>query len=435
MPLFFREKKETSLKADCTASEIGDSPIVVPSADLERRPESNPDSNQGDQMTMSGDHSNVSAEVVPSRKKKPINWVLIASVVWLLIPVVALLYLMSTDGFTRNFVLGRLHWVCRDNTAAVGYFSNALQAKQDVNALEARADCYSNIGDLEKERNDLRALVKLIDLQKDRSWKSYRNYPRLAALDVRLGDIDSATRIYRLYSTFSYKVGKPDTYYKKDAAYKLLLLGNLSDSKELLAKIELIDPEKGTDPISNVLVGRSDGFPQLLHALIYREEGNKVKALDTTRSVGDKYVWEFRDSRWRSGSKYEVVPWTLEALIHLDDRDTDKARPLIKMAESELSDLDKPASEPILGVVKAWLLLEEGRLDDCLKLTATTLESDDEADQSIVRQNLNAALHLIRKNVFQKQNLSEQAAREDELYKQTRVSGLVFTPICYRTKQ
>lgn len=432
MPLFFREKKEISLNSDSTAVENKSSPKVAPEEDLQRGAESkpNPDSEQDSTITASFDDSTAPAEVVLSRKKKPINWVLIGATVWLALPVLSLLFLMSTDGFTRDYVLGRIHWLMKDNPSAIVYFSKALQAKQDTRALEARADCYSYIGDLEKERTDLRELVKSIDLNKQHSWQTYRSYPRLASLEAKLGDVDSAIRIYRLYSTFYYDKGKSDTYYQKDAAYKLLLLGDISKSKELLTIIEQSGDKR--DPISNVLKGKPDGFPQVLKALIEREEGGKVSALDTARSIGDKYTWEFRDSRWRSGDKNEVVSWTVEALLCLDDRNTDKARSLVTMAESELSGKDK--SEPILDVVKAWLLLEEGRLGDCLKLTATTLAyADHEEDESIVRQNLIAAVHLIRKNAFSQQNLRQQASREEELYKQTHASGRIFTPICFRT--
>lgn len=433
MPLFFREEKKTSIKTDGTSIENGSSPVVVPAEELQHDPISNPEGEQYNAKTAyREDDSTTPAEVVPSRKKKPINWVLIGAAGWVLLPMTLLLFRMSTDGFTRDFVLGRMYSVVDDDASAIKYYSNALHAKQDSKALEARADCYSNIGDLENERTDLRTLVKSIDVTKKQSRQTYRHYPRLAALEARLGDVDSAIKIYRLYSTFSSDSGYTNTHYAKDAAYKLLLLGDISKSKELLTKLEQANQGKKTDPMSNLLEGR-EGYTQLLKALIYREEGDKVSALDTARSIDDRYSYAFRDSRWRSSNKDEVARWTLEALIYLDDRNTDKARPLIKMAEAELSGKDN--SEPILDVMKGWLLLEEGRLDDCLKLTATTLAYDNDEkkeDESIIAQNLNAAVHLMRKNVFLKQNLSEQASREDELYKQMHVSGRIFTPICFR---
>ncbi len=429
MPQFFREEKEISIKVDCADSESGGSPDVVPPHDLQNHAVSNSNSAPCNIAFTSGEGSSVSAEVVPSRVTKPTDWALIGSTVLLVTPMILLLFLMSTDAFARNFVLARLHWILKDDTSAIAYYSNALQQKKDSRALEARADCYSDIGDLENERADLRELIKTIDVKQHRSWQSFRHFPRLAALEAKLGDVDKATEIYRLYSTFS--SGKSDTYYAKDAAYKLLLLGDFTSSKNVLAKIEQTKRAKGADPLSDVLKGHDeDGFFKLLQALVCREEGDKSKSLELARSIGDKYVYAFRDSRARSSSKNEVVPWSLEALIHLDDRDTEKASQLLKMAESEISGSNE--SEPILDVLKAWLLLEQGRLDDCLKLTAKTLVSENEADESVVRQNLNAALHLIRKNVFLRQNQAQRAAHEDDLYKKAHVTGRVFTPMCYR---
>lgn len=434
MPLFFREDKKVSIKTDVDdtrSADAGESPKVVPQEGVHSGLDESRSMHGRLELEPSAVPSFASGEVVPSRKKKPVNWVLIAATVWLTVPAVVMLFLMTTDGFTRNYVMARLQVVMRDDSSAIAYYSNALQLKQDSKALEARADCYSSIGDLENERRDLRALVKSIDIRKQHSWQYLRHFHRLAALEARLGDVDNAVGIYRLCSTLG-AGSKSDTHYAKDAAFKLLLLGDLPGSKELLSQIEKSRQEK-SDLISDTFVGRSDGYLYLLQALVYRESGDKQKALDSLRAIGDKYVYAFRDSRARSGSKGEIVPWSLEALICLDDRDTAKARSLVKEIESELNGKDK--SEPIVDVVKGWLLLEEGRLDDCLKLTATTLAFEDDKDESIVSQNLRAALHLIRKNAFLQKNRAEQANREDELYRQAHVTGRVFTPICFRDQE
>ena len=252
-----------------------------------------------------------------------------------------------------------------------------------------------------------------------------------ATIETRLGDVGRAVSLYQLFATFPVDEEADRTsYYERQAAYELLLLGDISKSKALLAK--MVDSTQNRTEKSNSQAqsfGGADEFCQVLQALIYREDGEQARAMDTTRSIGDKYVSMFRDSRFSYEYK-EAVPWSLEALICLDQHNTSKAQSLIKRAESEIRNKDK--SEPILDILKGWLLLEEGRLDDCLKMTSTTLASEKQLDASIDGMNLKAALHLIRKNVFLQQNLTEQAAHENELYKRTHVSGRIFTPICYR---
>jgi len=353
---------------------------------------------------------------------------MLAVAIFLLVaPTVVLLIAMATDSFTRDFVNARVRSVVmKDNTGAIQYYSKALKAKQDTRALEARADCYETAGDLENERADLRQLVQSTDLKKaPKNWQAYRRYSKLANLEARLGDIGTAKKLYELYATFP--VGEKDrqSYYALEAAYQLLLLNDTAKSKALMAEM----PNKKPDMLSST-IGVSNGSRLVLQALINREDGNEALALDKIQSLGDKYVWAFRDSRFKGNSKDEVVRWSLEALIHLDNRNVVKARPLIQQAELELKKDDN--SKPILDVLKAWLLLEEGNLGDCLNLTSATLASQKELDQTIDGMNLKAAIHLIRKNVFTQQKRTKQAEYEDGLYKQSLVSGRVFTPLCFR---
>jgi len=430
MPLFFREEKEISIEKTCTESENGHLPAVVPAKDLVDAVAAKPE--QTSMPDSLEEVPDAPPEVVRSRKTKPFNWVLGGSTVLVLLPLVLLLFRITTDAFTRDFVWARLHSIMNDNSGAIAYYSRALQEKQDRTTLEARADCYEAIGDLANERADLLSLTNSADLNKlPHNWSVYSPYSRLATLDARVGDIADAVRVYQLYATFpDERKADQSSSYEQQAAYELLLLGDISKSKGLLAAIVNQDRAEKPDVISHTLGLEDGGYRQVLQALIYREDGDEARALDMIRSIGDKYVPAFRDSRFRYDSQNEVVPGSLEALIYLDNRNTGQARPLIKLAESEVKAKDN--SEPIVDILKGWLLLEEGRLDDCLKTTATTLASEKELDQSIDGLNLKAALHLIRKNVFLQQNLPAQASQEDELYKQTHVSGRIFTPICFR---
>jgi tetratricopeptide (TPR) repeat protein len=430
MPLFFREEKEISVKGSCAEHENAHLPAVVPSNVLKE--EVVPVVEQSRALDSLEEVPTTPPEVVPSRKKRPFNWLLAGSYALLLSPLVVLLFRMATDEFTREFVYARAHWIMRDNSGAISYFSRALGERQDIRALEARADCYEAIGDLENERDDLRSLIQLTDLKKmPNYWSTYSPYSRLATLEARLGDLGNAVSLYELYATFPIDAkAKRPSYYEKEAAYELLLLGNISESELLLSKVATQERAEKPDLLSQVAGTDDAAFRHVLQALIYREKGDKVRGLDEIRSIGDKYVDAFRDSRFRYDCKNVVVSWCLEALICLDDRNTEKARSLIKLAESEKS--RDNMSQPTLDVLKGWLLLEEGRLDDCLKLTGTTLAADKELVKSIDGLNMKAALHLIRKNVFLRQNLPEQAAHEDELYKQTHVSGRIFTPIPFR---
>lgn len=427
MPLFFREEKKRSPKNVQTNLEIDDVLELVPTCkDLEIKSLSNPDLEQTSVSNLLDEGSTNSPEIVPSRKSKPLNRLLAGSMVLLMAPMVVLFFRMVTDSFTRDFVSARILWVMKDNTGAIQYFSKALKETQDLRALEARADCYETIGDLKNERGDLRLLVQSKDLNKmPKQWQVYRLYSKLATLEARLGDIGNAKKLYELYATFPADQADRSSYSAKESAYELLLLDDISKSKAVLAKV--INPK--VDLLSNT-IGVSDFSRQVLQALYYREEGDEARAMETVQSIGDKYVWAFRDSRFRYNSKNEVVRWSLEALLYLDDRNIGKARPLIQQAEKEMNGRDK--SRPIIDVLKAWLLLEEGRLDDCLNLTQATLASQKELDSSISGLNLKAALHLIRKNVFVKQKLAKQAEYEDALYKETNVSGRIFTPLWAR---
>lgn len=424
MPLFFREEKKTELKNTCIDSGADDALNLVLAND-ESQPLSKSPSEQASDLPERG--STELPEVVPSRKSKPPNWTLRISVVVLVAPMVVLLLLTAFDSFTRDYVIARMHWVAKDFNGAIHYFSKALEVKPDTRALEVRADCYDATGDLQKERADLVRVVQLTDLKKAPThWQVYKRYTRLAVLEARLGNLGEAKKLYELYATFP--VGsKPDDrkYYALEAAYELLLLDDLSKCKTLVAET---DPKP--DMISKSL-GVNNATRQVLQVLQYREDGDRERALEVIRLIGDKYTSTFRDSRVRTSNKDEAVGWSLEALICLDKREVEKARTLIQKAEAERGGRDK--SKPIIDVLKAWMLLEEGDLDACLSLTQATLAEKELNNSSIEGLNLKAALHLIRKNAFKMQNQTKQAELEEQLYKQTYVSGRIFTPLCFRS--
>lgn len=447
MPLFFRDANETKLKvdgvdarganargADARGSDtVGyDPPAAVAS-------EQTPD-NEAPNWTISSSEPSSDlewhdeppdafAELVPARTTKHINWFLIVSTTIFLTPIVILAVLCATDSFTRNFVFARANEFMKNHTVAAQYFSNAIEIKPDVRALEARADCYDKLGDLNAELSDLRALVQTTGPKlASRSWLDSRRYLKLANLEVRLGKIDDAKKLFELYATIAPdKNSKSNSfsYYGQQAAYQILLLGDVSQSRAIA---DSLTPKP--DPTSKEVSGSST--QTALQALQLRESGDETEALAKIKTLDGKDAWVFRDSRFRYNSKDEAVSWSLEALFCLDAKDATQARALLEKVEPELK--GENATTPIVDVLKAWMLLEEGKLDDCLDQANKVLAKQDELEEEIEGLNLKAAVHLIRQNVFEKQNKLQAASRESELYKQSPVSGLVFVPLPYRPK-
>lgn len=355
--------------------------------------------------------SDDSVEVVKSRKTRPFNWILAASFAIVGIPLTAFVFMMATDPFARDFCLARLHRLCKDDRGAAELLSSALTIRSDDTALRERADCYSALKDRQRERADLWALVQ------HKTHEAFV-YPRAAVAEARAGNISNAVSIYQMYADkerTKRNFKKQHFHKREEAAYNLLLMGELEQSKKLLKEISTPENEKSQTK-------------KILESLIYREDGDRKRALESIVSVKEKYISMFKDSRMKYDQK--AVTLSVQALLRLDDNEPKEARAILEQI-LPLAAKKKDNSEPILDVLKGWLLLEEGRLNECLALTESALKTS-ELDRSIAGLNLKAALHLIRRDVFQRWNQAEQAANEERLYAQTHCSGLLFEPMCLR---
>jgi tetratricopeptide (TPR) repeat protein len=384
MPQFIFDRREkVTLKAK--GAHCIDAPILISDNSAER---------------VCLDQGSAKSIVVKSRKTKPINLGITASLVVVLIPVVILAIRLVSDSATRDYVSARLCQIVNIKQEAIKYFSMSLSKRPDSIILKERADAYAAINDLTHQRDDLLQLIKLNSKHSD-------IYERAAVLEAHFGNISSASTIYRQYSMQRSTYGS--YYYTEDAIYNLILLGDTSSGRRLLDTIE-------------------GAKQKILLALIYREDGEQEKSKEAISSLPDEYVSAFRDSR----SKYEAkaVSPCVQALLHLDKAEPKEARKLIEEARSRFRYRNN-LSEPILDVLEGWLMLQEGRENECLKLTESTLK-EKRLQDSVAGLNCKAAMHLIRKNVFLQQKKEAQAANEERLYKETGCSGRLLTPICFR---
>lgn len=347
--------------------------------------------------------------IVKSRKTRPVDRSAVFACVVVFIPLAVLAFLLVTDSFSRDFCSAQLHRWFKDDRGAVALFSSALKNRADDIALKERADCYLALGDKQRERADLWTLVQN---------KTYDPlvYPRSAIAEAREGNLSNA--VYAWQKSVDHERPKGCFSWREEATYNFLLLGALEKSKELLKEISVPSNE-------------ASQMRQILQSLIYRESGDSKRALETISAVHEKYLSTFKDSRLKYDKKN--VRLSIQALLRLDNNEPKEARALLEQLLPLPKQDDKSdESEPILDVLQGWLLLEEGRLTECLKLTESALKVED-LDKNIVGLNLKAALHLIRKDVFLRQKQTEQAATEARLYAQSHCSGLVFTPVCLRS--
>lgn len=238
--------------------------------------------------------------------------------------------------------------------------------------------------------------------------KDWYVYTRAMTLEALLGNLKSASTICKQSAAKMTTLYGSD-YYIDTAIYELLLLDQTSMAKQLLHTAENDDQ-------------------RALLALIQREDGHS-QPIKTSSSTDDNHLSIFRDSRLKYYDN-SGVELSFQVLLALDNAQTAETRRLIEEMHSRLVDKED-LDEPIINVLEAWLLLSEGRENECLNLTKSTLK-ETSLQESIVGLNCKAALHLIRKRVFLQQKNESLAAKEEHLYKECGCTGRLFTPLCYR---
>jgi tetratricopeptide (TPR) repeat protein len=348
---------------------------------------------------------------VKSRKTKPVDWIYAVSLTFVLVFLCTTAVRLVFDSATRNYFIGRICHLVGEQRRAVHSYSAALSNMPDALILVDRADAYADMDDARHERDDLLQAIALMP-------SNIELYPRVASLEVRLGNIPNAIKIYKELATKErhvpsiYRPWSGKVQYKVEAAYGLILLDNLSAAKIIIDNLN--------DQSSNKLI---------LKALLYREEGNRQAAMRELASPKKGLARVFSDSR-DENQNGEASCRCLKALICLDNRELKEAQKFIDEAQVSLSD-DTDPGLPIVDALKGWLLLEEGRLDECLKLTEKTLAGKSLEDD-VNGLNLKAVLHLIREKVYLEQKLPLKATSEHDLYKQSNCSGRILTPTCFR---
>lgn len=396
MPLFFSRAKETVLRA----SEECD----VPSITLTGQP-----GQEQFQLQVGESRGRSTAankfeqvrDILPSRTTRPINWGSAFALALAALPFIALTLLFALDPYSRNYTLGLVADYGGKKQDAVAYYSAALSSRQDAFALRSRADCYAELGESELERADLQSLLNSTALTPGRKLGLY---PRLINLNFALGDAKTAN-LCKAYANESRTSSG-----KAEAAYMLLLMGRTADA---VSVAESILPSKDDASQEKTIV----------EALLSREAGDSKHAMQMISAVKDRHADVFKDSRLCYDE--ESVPAALRALIHLDNKEILAARNDIQKALSLRKRADK--SEPIVDVLNGWLLLEEGRLDECLRVANEVYDSPDIED-SMLGANIEAAILLMRKNVYLSQHLADKAAEQEQLYKKALVSGSLLTP-------
>ncbi len=338
--------------------------------------------------------------LVKSRNTKPVDRLHAISLTFLLVFLCTGAARLVFDSVTRNYVIGRICHLVGDQQRSVDSYSAALSNKPDGLILEDRADAYTDMDDDKHARDDLLQASVLMPTKIDL-------YPRIASLEVRLGNNANAVKIYKELATKE-RMGR--FIYEVDAAYGLLLLDNLSAAKIL----------------TNAMQDDS-GSKQILKALLYREEGNRQGAMDEL-AWPKRFASVLSDSRDRGAIGKEWL--CVKALLCLDNKELKESRKFIDEVKASLCD-DADPSFPLVDGLEGWLLLEEGRLDECLKLTEKTLAGKSLQDD-VEGLNLQAALHLIRERVYLEQKQPLKATSEHNLYKLTNCSGRLLTPTCFR---
>lgn len=335
---------------------------------------------------------------LPSRTKRPIDLISLCSLLVVSGPFVFSALRCAADSVVHDYFCARARLILNDPQGAVVYLSSAIQKRPDSILLQDRAHTYRALNELARERDDLLKAIKL-------NVNDSSAYTRAAVLEVRLGNLPGAIHLYKQLATWRpWFSCKP--VYARVAVYRLLLLGETKESAHLLATIE------------------EGSAKQLLTALIYRAEGDRRQAFCACRQADTgKDVALFMDSR-----PGRQLARCLQALLYLDEKDISRARRLLDELTPALS---SHACKPVVDVLNGWLLLEEGRLDECLTLTQSALEVEGLND-CLIGLNIQAALHRIRQNVFLQKKLASQATREERLYKETNCTGLLFTPVRFQ---
>lgn len=344
---------------------------------------------------------------IPSRSTKPFDRDLLIFLL-ILLPVVVAAIQFCFNPRVRSFFCARAAQVLQQPHAAIGFYSDALNQERDALTLLYRADAYKAVDDPLHQRNDLMDSIALNPEQDS-------IYLTAAGLHVRCGNPELAAPLLKRYANLPPRAFSGESWARwrnKQAAYNLLLLGDAKAATELAN-----------------LLPNSDEDKTVITALLARQEMNPKRSRDILSALNDSDEPNlYKDSR--TSYREVITKDSIDALLALDEKKLDAARKeLTRLLQVTSNGKHKDDVEtPVVDVLQGWLLLEEGQIDDCLKLSAKLVETKELKD-SLEGLNIKAALHLMRYRAFQKQDNPTAALAEERLYKDSHSSGHLFAPL------
>lgn len=290
-----------------------------------------------------------------------------------------------TDQSAHDYFLGKIATLANDPVSAVRYLDSAIRSRKDPFFYEARAEVLPKLHP-PNDQGALNDLVAAVNL----GSASYRTYEKAVMLALELRQPEVASRV--MIACAKKPIEAPEA-----AALDLVLLG---DKGEALKIVEATHGES----------------QHLVRILLTRE--NQVKNIPEA-SIGENLLGlpTLFDDRV---SDPHMVP-LLQALLRLDKQEP-------AAAKEELQKSSQYYQEVSL-MISCWILYEEGKKSECLKLSN---DFDFSNDLKVMGRSKRAAMHLLRQHLFMELNEPDNAAKENAAYKRTRVSGEVFVPVPYR---